>query len=83
MIELLNKKGTTKSHSTPAGKSGTSYTVKAGDSVWLIANRYGVSMDDLVKCNKIKNYTIHPGQNLIINNITNKEAQKKLRNWDI
>ncbi|MDO6299539.1 LysM peptidoglycan-binding domain-containing protein, partial [Enterococcus gallinarum] len=74
---LVVKKGTTTSHSIPAGKSGTSYTVKAGDSVWLIANRYGVSMDDLVKWNRIKNYTIHPGQNLIINNITNKEAQKK------
>lgn len=66
---LVIKKGTTTSHSNPAGKSGISYTVKAGDSVWLIANRYGVSMDDLMKWNKIKNYTIHPGQVLTIQTI--------------
>ena len=72
---LVVKKGATKSHSTPAGKSGTSYTVKAGDSVWLIANRYGVSMDDLVKWNKIKNYTIHPGQVLTIQTIVSTPAK--------
>ncbi|MFD2389788.1 LysM peptidoglycan-binding domain-containing protein, partial [Enterococcus gallinarum] len=72
---LVVKKGTTTSHSTPAGKSGTSYTVKAGDSVWLIANRYGVSMDDLVKWNKIKNYTIHPGQVLTIQTIVSTPAK--------
>ncbi|HAQ6572506.1 TPA: LysM peptidoglycan-binding domain-containing protein [Enterococcus faecium] len=72
---LVVKKGTTTSHSTPVGKSGTSYTVKAGDSVWLIANRYGVSMDDLVKWNKIKNYTIHPGQVLTIQTIVSTPAK--------
>ncbi|EKZ0144272.1 LysM peptidoglycan-binding domain-containing protein [Enterococcus faecalis] len=72
---LVVKKGTTTSHSIPAGKSGTSYTVKVGDSVWLIANRYGVSMDDLVKWNKIKNYTIHPGQVLTIQTIVSTPAK--------
>ncbi|MEJ4940778.1 LysM peptidoglycan-binding domain-containing protein [Enterococcus faecium] len=72
---LVVKKGMTTSHSTPAGKSGTSYTVKAGDSVWLIANRYDVSMDDLVKWNKIKNYTIHPGQVLTIQTIVSTPAK--------
>lgn len=72
---LVVKKGMTTSHSTPVGKSGTSYTVKAGDSVWLIANRYGVSMDDLVKWNKIKNYTIHPGQVLTIQTIVSTPAK--------
>lgn len=66
---LVVKRGTPISDAKPAGKSGTSYTVKAGDSVWLIANRYGVSMDDLVKWNKIKNNTIHPGQVLTIQSI--------------
>ncbi|WP_438940626.1 LysM peptidoglycan-binding domain-containing protein [Enterococcus innesii] len=72
---LVVKKCTTTSHSKPAGKSGTSYTVKAGDSVWLIANRYDVSMDDLVKLNKIKNYTIHPGQVLTIQTIVSTPAK--------
>lgn len=43
-----------------------SYTVKAGDSVWKIANDHGVSMDDLVKWNNISNFTIHPGEVLIL-----------------
>ncbi|KHO12436.1 muramidase-2 domain protein, partial [Latilactobacillus curvatus] len=41
-------------------------TVKAGDSVWGIANRYGISMNDLISWNNIKNNMIHPGQVLIV-----------------
>ncbi|OTN86774.1 hypothetical protein A5810_002935 [Enterococcus faecium] len=41
----------------------------------MIANRYGVSMDDLVKWNKIKNYTIHPGQVLMIQSIVSTSAK--------
>ncbi|HFR4266122.1 TPA: LysM peptidoglycan-binding domain-containing protein, partial [Enterococcus faecium] len=56
--------------SKPAPKTSpttnTTYTVKAGDSVWLIANMHGISMNDLVKWNKIKNNTIHPGQKLTV-----------------
>ena len=37
--------------------------------------RYGVSMDDLVKWNKIKNYTIHPGQVLTIQTIVSTPAK--------
>ncbi|OTN86772.1 LysM peptidoglycan-binding domain-containing protein, partial [Enterococcus faecium] len=44
-------------------------------SVWLIANRYGVSMDDFVKWNKIKNNTIHPGQVLTIQSIVSTPAK--------
>ncbi|OTN86685.1 LysM peptidoglycan-binding domain-containing protein [Enterococcus faecium] len=41
----------------------------------MIANRYGVSMDNLVKWNKIKNYTIHPGQVLTIQPIVSTPAK--------
>lgn len=69
--ELVVKKGTA---STPAaqplsGKDTISYTVLAGDSVWLIAHKHGVSMDELIKWNNIKNYTIHPGQTVRIQKI--------------
>lgn len=68
--QVIVKPATTaKSTATSQASSGSpakTYTVKAGDSVWLIAHNYGISMDDLVKWNNIKNYTIHPGQQVIV-----------------
>ncbi len=44
-----------------------SYTVKEGDSLWLISKRYGVSVDQLQKWNGLKNHKhLQPGQNLDI-----------------
>ena len=51
---------------TTTPTNGTKYTVKAGDSVWAIANKYGISMADLISWNNIKNNLIHPGQVLIV-----------------
>ena len=45
----------------------TSYTVKEGDSLWLISKRYGVSIRQLQKWNSLKKRSIlRPGQNLDI-----------------
>ena len=38
------------------------YTVKSGDSVWKIAHECGMSMNELVSLNGIKNNLIFPGQ---------------------
>lgn len=46
--------------------SGNTYTVQSGDSVWLIANKYGISMDQLIQWNGIQNNFIYPGQKLVI-----------------
>lgn len=46
--------------------SGGTYTVQSGDSVWLIANKYGISMDQLIQWNNIQNNFIYPGQKLVI-----------------
>lgn len=44
-----------------------SYTVKEGDSLWLIAKRYGVSVDQLRQWNSLhNNVSLKPGQNLDI-----------------
>ncbi len=61
-------KPSTGSGSTGSGTTTTNsyYTVKAGDSVWLIANNHGISMTQLVEWNGIKNNLIHPGQKLIV-----------------
>lgn len=41
-----------------------SYTVRNGDSLYRIANRYSVSIDDLHRWNKIKGKYLQPGQKL-------------------
>ena len=44
------------------------YIVVKGDTLFKISRRYGVTVDDLVRWNGIKNRNlIHPGQQLKIN----------------
>ena len=42
------------------------YTVGNGDSLWGIANKFGVSISALENANNLYNATIHPGQTLKI-----------------
>ena len=50
------------------GGGGTVYTVRSGDTMWLIARRFGISLDALIKANpQIKDPNlIFPGQVLTI-----------------
>jgi membrane-bound lytic murein transglycosylase D len=57
--------------STPAPKTvgGITYhTVRSGDNLGLIANRYKVSVSDLRRWNNISGNVIHPNQRLIVSN---------------
>lgn len=46
---------------------GTNYTVKSGDSLYLIAKQYGITVDSLCKANNInQNQPLYPGQRLVI-----------------
>ncbi len=42
------------------------YTVREGDTLWDIANRYGVALNDLKRWNKRRNNIIRPGDELKI-----------------
>jgi len=42
------------------------YAVAKGDSLWVIARRFGVKIDDLRKANALTRDTLQPGQVLII-----------------
>ena len=82
--------GTNSSNNSSSGSASTSqyYTVKSGDSVWGISNKYGISMNDLISWNNIKNNFIYPGQRLIVkkgsssstNNNTNSNSSKPAQN---
>lgn len=51
----------------PEGKStGTSYTVKSGDSLYAIAQQFGISLTTLMQVNRLTNSVIDPGKQLII-----------------
>ena len=47
-------------------KESNIYTVKKGDSLWLIANKYGTTIDELKSVNNLKSNTLSIGQTLII-----------------
>ena len=52
---------------TPTRAEQTVYVVQGGDSLWKIAESYGITVDDLVAANGIsKDDVIHPGQELVI-----------------
>ncbi len=45
----------------------TRYTIKKGDTIWKIAKNHGVSTNDIIKTNNIKDVSnVKPGQQLII-----------------
>ncbi|MCS7086047.1 MAG: LysM peptidoglycan-binding domain-containing protein, partial [Bacteroidia bacterium] len=51
-----------------SGKSGQSvvHAVQSGESLWSIAQRYGTSVEKIVRDNGLKDHRIFPGQKLNI-----------------
>ncbi|WP_082409289.1 LysM peptidoglycan-binding domain-containing protein [Secundilactobacillus paracollinoides] len=62
-------------------KADTTYTVKSGDSLWAIAQRYDTTPQSIVKANDLSsvNAVILPKQTLKISNDTKADAAASLR----
>ncbi|HAR0835090.1 TPA: LysM peptidoglycan-binding domain-containing protein, partial [Enterococcus faecium] len=54
--------------SNTSSSSASSHTVVAGESLNIIANKYGVSVDALMQANHLNGYLIMPNQTLTIPN---------------
>lgn len=50
----------------PPISSGTTYTIKPGDTLYNIANKYGVTVDSIKQANALSNNTLTIGKTLII-----------------
>lgn len=62
----------------PEGSSTTYYTVVAGDTLYAIANKYGISVDELKAANNLTSNTIGIGTVLIIPEIIVEEENENL-----
>ena len=68
-IRLTAPTGSTSREQVTNNKSVTRYRVRQGDTVYSIAQRFGVSPKALAKANGLKNYRIYPGQVLHIGSV--------------
>ena len=63
----------------PNKEKEITYTVRYGDSLWKIANRYGVSVNSLVSLNNIQNPNlIYPGQQIRVKVSSNNNQANTL-----
>jgi N-acetylmuramoyl-L-alanine amidase len=57
-----------------ARKMTTKHVVKSGESLSVVAKRYGTSVDNLLEINKLKSTSLKVGQVLLIGGVTNQPA---------
>ncbi|MBM7540190.1 cell wall hydrolase [Amphibacillus cookii] len=61
---------------SPIQSKAATHTVEHGESLWQIANRYGISINQIISENQLSSSVIHPGQSLNIDaSITRTEKE--------
>ena len=66
LVIAQNAKSSVKKEDSRIAKNSKHYSVKRGDSVYSIAQRFQVSVDDLVKWNGLNHSHLKPGQMLTV-----------------
>lgn len=62
--QSLKVSGTSSSNTSSNTSTGTTYTVKSGDTLSGIAARYGTTYQKIMSLNGLSNFNIYPGQKL-------------------
>ena len=69
-LQVPDRRGGTSSptRSASALNSGQemTYSVRRGDSLWIIANRYGTTVERIKRDNNLRSSTLQPGQKLVL-----------------
>lgn len=64
--QVLTIPGNTEEPTPPGTGNYIVYTVKSGDTLYKIANQFGVSVDEIIRANNLTNTTLQIGDVLII-----------------
>lgn len=66
----------------PKDEDSKVYTVKKGDTLWGISQKYGMTVEELKNLNGLKSDIIHPGQKLKVKTTTKTETKETKQSPD-
>ncbi|MEZ4525459.1 MAG: LysM peptidoglycan-binding domain-containing protein [Desulfobacterales bacterium] len=64
-------------------KAVSTHIVKKGDSLWNIAQKYGIMTKDIKKVNKLSGATLNVGQALVIPKSASGSSEKRLKTYKV